>query len=131
MSTPINNPGSIGRNVERLRRLKGIKQDTLASDLGISRQLLSKLEQSDTIDDERLDQIASALGVTREAIEKFDDDAITIHVENMNDSSGFNFNCTFNPIEKIVELYDALLKSEREKIALLEKMLDKRSPSGK
>lgn len=40
---------------------------------------------------------------------------------------------TFNPIDKYVEaveinekLYEALLKSEREKIALLEKMLDEK-----
>jgi transcriptional regulator with XRE-family HTH domain len=111
MLKATNEPTSIGRNVERLRRLKGIKQDTFAAELGISRQLLSKLEQSDTIDDERLEQIAKALGVTTDAIKEFDDDAIVIHVENMNDNSGFNFNCTFNPIEKIVELYDALIKS--------------------
>jgi len=40
------------------------------------------------------------------------------------------YNCHFNPIDKWVEameenkkLYEALLKSEREKIALLEKVL--------
>jgi hypothetical protein len=30
-----------------------------------------------------------------------------------------------HPIEKIAEIYDALIKSEREKIALLEKLMEK------
>jgi len=41
--------------------------------------------------------------------------------------SGFsiNYHCTFNPIDKIVELYEALVKSEKEKTELLQKILDK------
>lgn len=122
MTSSNDEPTSIGRNIERIRRLKGIKQDTLASDLGISRQLLSKIEQSETIEDERLEQIAKALGVTTEAIKRFNDDAIVINIESMHDQSGI-YQYHFNPIEKIVELYDELLKSEKEKIALLESML--------
>ncbi|HET8573940.1 MAG TPA: helix-turn-helix transcriptional regulator [Edaphocola sp.] len=131
MRHAVHEPASIGRNIERIRRLKGIKQETLANELGISRQLLSKIEQSDTLDDERLEQVAGALGVTAEVIRKFNDEAVVIHVENMNDNSGFNFNCTFNPIEKIVELYDALLKSEKEKNELLERMLRSREDQPK
>ena len=41
------------------------------------------------------------------------------------ENSQANFNCTFNPFDKIVELYEALLKSEREKIEMLQKMLEK------
>ena len=125
MLNSIKEPTSIGRNIERLRRLKGIKQDTFAAELGISRQLLSKLEQSDTIDDERLEQIAKALGVPSEVIKNFNNDAVVIHIENMHDQSGV-YHYHFNPIEKIVELYDALLKSEREKSALLESMIKKK-----
>jgi hypothetical protein len=31
-----------------------------------------------------------------------------------------------DPFDKIVELYEALLKSEKEKVELLQKMLDKK-----
>lgn len=37
-----------------------------------------------------------------------------------------NYYPTFNALEKMIELYDALLKSEREKIVLLERLLEKR-----
>jgi len=41
---------------------------------------------------------------------------------NDNSTGAFNnFNCTFNPIDKVVELYERLLASEREKIELLKK----------
>ncbi|MEO7049436.1 MAG: hypothetical protein ABI091_29295 [Ferruginibacter sp.] len=36
------------------------------------------------------------------------------------------FDCTFNPIDKIVELYEALVKSEKEKNELLQKLLDQK-----
>ena len=122
MTNSIDEPTSIGRNIERIRRLKGIKQDTLATDLGISRQLLSKIEQSDTVEEERLEQIAKVLGVTTDAIKRFNDDATVINIESMHDQSGI-YQYHFNPIDKIVELYDALLKSEKEKNELLECML--------
>lgn len=62
--------------------------------------------------------------------------AINIIASNNNgkdNSSAVNFQCTFNPLDKYVEqveenkrLYEALLKSEREKVALMEKMLEKK-----
>lgn len=130
MTNSTDEPTSIGRNIERIRRLKGIKQDTLASALGISRQLLSKIEQSETLDDERLNQVAKALGVLPEAIKELDESSVVNNIGNTfhEGSSLINFN--FNPIEKIVqlydekiELYDKLLKSEQKKNALLESML--------
>ncbi|WP_301926490.1 hypothetical protein [Ferruginibacter sp.] len=36
----------------------------------------------------------------------------------------FNYYPTFNPLDKIVELYEALIKSEKEKVALLQQLLD-------
>lgn len=132
MTSSTQEPVFIGRKIERIRRLKGIKQDVLAADLGISRQSLSRIEQSDSIDDERLEQVAKALGVSIEAIREFDED-LPIHSFNTFNAqcTGFNFNCTFNPIEKIVELYDALLKSQKEKIDLLESMAKQKTETKK
>ena len=39
--------------------------------------------------------------------------------------SQYNQHGTINLIEKVAELYDALIKSEREKITLLEKLMEK------
>jgi transcriptional regulator with XRE-family HTH domain len=127
-----------GRNVTRLREIKEMKQETLASLLGVTQQAVSKMEQSEIIDDERIEEISKILGFSAETIKNFSDEALLMHVETMNVSdyamvNGYNNQCTFNSLDKYVEavekiekLYEALLKSEREKIALLERLLDKK-----
>jgi transcriptional regulator with XRE-family HTH domain len=113
----------IGKKIKRLRELKGMKQETLAAALGISHQAVSKMEQSETIEEDKLSQVALALEVTPDAIRNFNEEsAVNIIASNHNgsgQSSAINFQCDFNPIEKIVELYERLLQSEREKNELL------------
>lgn len=120
-----------GRNVKRIREILGIKQEALASGLGISQQAISQLEQKEALDKEMLQRVAEVLKVTPEAIERFDEEkTIQIISNTFNDSSvlnGINYFPTFNAMDKMVELYEALLKSEREKIELLERMLKDKS----
>jgi len=77
-----------------------------------------------------LQQIAALLKVPAEAIKNLDDEtAVNIISNTFNDSSilnGINYYPTFNPIEKIIELYEALVKSEKEKVELLQKLLEKK-----
>lgn len=117
-----------GRNVKRIREILGVKQDALALELGLSQQAISSLEQKEAIDKDMLEKIAKVLKVPTEAIKNFNEEAaINVISNTFNDHSANNINyqCTFNPLDKMVELYEALLKSEREKIALLEKMINK------
>ncbi|HEY9008499.1 MAG TPA: helix-turn-helix domain-containing protein [Ohtaekwangia sp.] len=125
----------IGRKVARLRELRGIKQETLAESLGISQQAVSKLEQSETIEDTTLARIAKALNVTSELIKNFNEESVINNIQNNYDnatgSNGSNYSCTFNPLDEYrnevqenKKLYEALLKEKEEKIALLKKMLD-------
>ena len=121
-----------GHNVKRIREILGIKQETLAIDLGLSQQAISSLEQKETLDVPTLEKVAKTLGVSPEAIKNFNEEAAVTFVNTYNDSSSnqgtvyfSNYHCTFNPIDKIVELYDALLKVEREKTDILQKLLDK------
>ncbi|WP_192347918.1 helix-turn-helix domain-containing protein [Algoriphagus sp. Y33] len=124
----------IGHKIRRIRELKGVKQESLAAELGISRQTVSKIEQSDTIDEEMLDRIARALDVPVERIKGFNEDAIiNIISSTLYDNAGsINNNSTlnFNPIEKLValfeenkNLYERMLETERSKIKLLEDQL--------
>ena len=127
----------IGRKISRLRELRGMKQETLAEQLGISQQAVSKMEQSEQVEDLTLERVAKALGLTKEAIQKYSDEAVVNFFNTFNDSSvnqGANYHSIYNinPIDKWIEaleenkkLYEALLKSEREKVALLEKMIEK------
>lgn len=121
-----------GRNVKRIREILGIKQDALALELGLSQQAVSALEQKEALDKEMIEKIAKILKVTPESIKTFSEESVINIISNTftsNDTStlhAVNYYPTFNAIEKVIELYDALLKSEREKIALLEKMIDKK-----
>ncbi|TFF36146.1 helix-turn-helix domain-containing protein [Mucilaginibacter psychrotolerans] len=123
----------IGRKISRIRELRGLKQEALAAELGISQQAISKIEQSAEVEDSALEKIAKVLGVSAEAIKNYSDEAVIYNIQNNYEGSnnhganiGHQFN--FNPIEKLVELfeenkklYERLLASEREKIELLKK----------
>ncbi len=123
----------LGRKIGRMREILGIKQDVVADKLGISQQKVSHIEQSEEVDDATLEEIAGALGVKPEAIKNFSEEAVFNQINNTlhdNSSLNQNYQCTFNPIEKWVEaveknekLYEEMLKSEREKVALLERLL--------
>jgi transcriptional regulator with XRE-family HTH domain len=120
-----------GRNVKRFREMLGIKQEGLAYMLGDdwNQKKISALEQKDMIDDLLLEQVAKLLKVPADAIKNFDEEAAINVIGNSyhdNSTSNVNYHCTFNPIDKIVELYDALVKSEKEKNELLQKLLNEK-----
>ena len=106
----------LGRKIGRIRELRGIKQEALAHELGLSQQTVSRMEASEHVDEETLQKVAAVLGVTPEAIRRFSEEAVFNNINNFHDNSVQN---VFNPIEKIVELYERLLQSEREKVELL------------
>ncbi|MDR6302286.1 helix-turn-helix domain-containing protein [Mesonia maritima] len=126
----------IGKKISRIRELRGMKQEALALELGVSQQTVSHLEQSETIDEEKLDKVAKVLGVSKEAIENFSEESIFHNINNFNDNSVNNgplnnVHCTFNPIDKIIEqsdkieeLYKKLLQAEKEKNTYMEKLLN-------
>lgn len=121
-----------GRNVKRIREILGIKQDTLAAELGLSQQAVSALEQKEALDKDMLEKVAKAMKITPESIKSFNEESVINIVSNTftsHDTStmnAINYYPTFNALDKMVELYEALLKSEKEKIALLEKLAEKK-----
>ena len=120
-----------GRNVKRIREMLGIKQDALAFDLGLSQQAISALEQKEALDKDVLEKIAAVLKVPVEAIKNFDEQAAVNFISNTfnnnsHDTSTFNvlnLNPTFNPIDKIIELYERMLKDKTDIIEKLEELL--------
>lgn len=108
----------------------GIKQEGLAYQLGDdwNQKKISLLEQKEVIEEPLLQQIAAVLKVPADAIKNFDEEAAINVIGNNyhdNSTSNVNYHCTFNPIDKIVELYEKLVESEKEKTELLKKILDK------
>ncbi|MEN2402457.1 helix-turn-helix transcriptional regulator [Flavobacterium sp. MC2016-06] len=123
-------PNHIGRKISRIRELRDMKQEALAQALGTSQQTVSAIENSENIDEERLIEVAKALGVSVEAIKNFTEENMINFFNTFNDvvnNSHFastNNNCTFNPLDKVVELYERLVQSEKEKNEYLEKLLN-------
>ena len=118
-----NNKIHEGRNIKRFREMLGIKQDALAFDLDMSQQAISLLEQKQTIDAPLLQRVADIMKLPVDAFKNMSDDqAINVIANTFHDfkdnavASAMNYHCSFNPIDKVVELYD-------EKIALYERML--------
>lgn len=130
VSEEKSNGSSTGRNVQKIRMFLGIKQETLAAGLGISGSEVSKIENQDEIEEELLSRIAGVLGVSSEMIRDFDVEKAIYNINtqhNYQDATISDGATTYggsgtqhiNPLEKIVELYERLLQSEREKIELL------------
>ncbi|WP_126650694.1 helix-turn-helix domain-containing protein [Chryseobacterium aureum] len=126
-----------GRNIKRFREMLGIKQEALAFELGDdwNQKKISLLEQKETVESDILAQVAQILKVPAEAIENFDEDSainIIANTINNNDNatmtnpSVFNYQPSFNPIDKMVELYERMLEQQKEMIEKLERLIEKK-----
>lgn len=121
----------IGRQIEGIRRLRGITQIELGDLLGVTPQAVSKMEQAEKMDDERLGKIAAALGVTLEGLKKYNEKTVLYNTNNFYENCGVKTdavnnsnNQTFNnyPINEVVKLFENLLDKEKVKFEQLKKM---------
>src|SRR5690606_7953935 len=131
---------------KRFREMLGIKQEALAAQLGDdwSQKKISLLEAKEIIEPALLDELAKALNVPSEAIKNFSEEAAfniisntfnnTSHEHSTLVASAVNYYPTFKPIDKVIQaleenkrLYEELLKSEREEVAMLKRMVGGRS----
>lgn len=116
-----------GRNIKRFRDILGVKQEALAAELDMTQQAFSKLEQKEQIDEKTLNKVATVLQIPVEALKNMTDEAavnIVANTFNSHDTStSISYYPTFNPIDKVVELYERMLKTEQEKVSLLQEAL--------
>ena len=131
-----------GRNVKRFREMLGIKQEALAFELGEewNQKKISILEQKENIETNILKQVSAILKIPVEAFQNFDEEqAINIISNTFHDfkdnavASAMNYHCSFNPLDKVVELftekealYERMLKEKEEMIARLERLIEGR-----
>ncbi|WP_347218370.1 helix-turn-helix transcriptional regulator [Chryseobacterium sp.] len=116
-----------GRNIKRFREMLGIKQEALAFELGDdwNQKKISLLEQKETVESDILAQVAKILKVPAEAIENFDEEnainiiSNTASFDNCQQPAFFNNQPTFNPLDKMVELYERMLEQQKEMIEKL------------
>lgn len=121
-----------GRNIKRFREMLGIKQEALAFELGEdwNQKKISLLEQKESVEKDILEQVAKILKVPTEAIENFDEEQAVNIISNTftsNDTStlnAINIQPTFNPLDKMVELYERMLKQQQDMIDKLERLIE-------
>ena len=115
----------LGRKIERVRRLRGMTQAELGDLLGITKQAVSKIEQTEKFDDERL-----ALGVTVDGLKNFNEETILYNTNNFYENCGVKSavsntgnNQTFNsfPVEQVIEIFENLLDKQKEQFETLKK----------
>lgn len=126
-----------GRNIKRFREMLGIKQEALAAELGDdwNQRKVSLLEQKDTVEAAILQQVAAVLKLPVEAFQNFDEEqavnviANTYSFQDFKDNavaSGFSYQPSFNPMDKMVELYERMLQQQKEMIERLERLIEKK-----
>ncbi|OXA86792.1 helix-turn-helix domain-containing protein [Flavobacterium hercynium] len=127
-----------GRNVKRFREMLGIKQESLAFDLGEewNQKKISMLEQKDVIEDDLLKQISEALKIPVQAFQNFDEEAVINIISNTFDHcqqpASVFYNSTINQIDQFLKLheekialYERMLKEKEEMMQRLERLLNK------
>jgi transcriptional regulator with XRE-family HTH domain len=126
-----------GRNLKRFRELLGLKQDSLAFELGEdwNQQKVSLLEQREKIDSDILEQVSAILKIPAEAIRNFDEDqALNVISNTFHDGAFFGssqITYNSNPIAEIrklheekMELYERMLKEKDEMMGRLERLME-------
>ncbi len=121
----------IGRKIERVRRLRGMTQADLGDLLGVTRQAVSKMEQNEKLEDEKIKQVAEALGVTEEGLKNYTEETVLYCTNNFYENchvSASNIgpistveNLNHFSMEQAIKLFEELIKIEREKYESVKK----------
>ena len=131
-----------GRNIKRFREMLGMKQETLAYELGDdwTQKKISQLEAKEKVQEDILEQVANILKVSPEAIKTLSDESVVNIFSNtfsdIKDSASgitYNYHPHFNPLDKLIEayeenkkLYERLIEAEKDKVAYLEQITKNR-----
>jgi len=121
----------VGENLRDLRDLLGIKQDVVAKALNVTQQRVSSIEKEQVVAPEILETYSKILNIPVEAIKKFSKDKVvniiaTTFTNTNHDNSAFiQHNPVFNPIDKIVELFEKEVARLKEEITQLKEELVK------
>lgn len=113
----------LGRNIAKLRTIKGIKQSELARIVKMKQQEISRLEQMESIPDSVLDKLSQGLGFDVDTIKNFKEEPL---INSINQQGGYVIANNFNPLDKIIELYEKLLAEKDEIIKRIQEERQKR-----
>ena len=119
----IVNRRHIGRNIQKIRVYLGMKQEALAADLGVSQNVISKIEKESEIEEGLLNKIASVLGISAEVIKDFDVERAIYNINSYKDATispgaiaaVYVASQQINPVDKISNCMNACCKAREKK----------------
>ncbi|MGV8091335.1 MAG: helix-turn-helix domain-containing protein [Mangrovibacterium sp.] len=121
-----NEPVHIGNNVRRIREISGKKQYELAEECDLTPKQMSRLESSESIDDDQLEMIAKKLDVTSEFIKNFKEEhAINIiqHDITVQDNATNNgYQNVNHPVNAFIEFFEKFIQKDQKITQSLEEI---------
>ena len=120
----VNKYQKIGGNLRKIREIKGIKQESMAKELGITTNGYGKIERGESaINIDRLEQIATILGISALDIMQFDE-SIIFNINTMSNSAPNGIVNNYSLTAEERELLMSQIKSLNEIIERQNKMID-------
>ena len=114
----------IGTTIKKLRELKNLTQEFMASELNISQSTYSRIEKDESeLTIAQLKQISEILEVKVEDLINFQEKFIFNNYATHNANQGYNVINNISPVEK--ELYEKHIETLREEVAYLKGLLDR------
>lgn len=114
---------NIGHKIKKLRELRNLTQEHMASSLGLSQSAYSRMELGETeITFSKLEKISEQLGMKPEEIIAFNE-SMVFNVMNNQTGNGLVINNNV-PSEENKTLYDQLITQLKEENAHLKKVIE-------
>lgn len=121
-------PMTDGVRIQLARTMRGKSQEELGSLINVSKQLISKLEKKEKVDDKKMAEIADALGFTLEGLRSLSRESILQISYNFYDNSAqnatfgnhctqtINHNYAYDPkqVAEHADIYEKVLKKNAE-----------------
>ena len=120
----VNKYQKIGDNLRKIREIKGIKQESVAKQLGITTNGYGKIERGESaINIDRLEQIATILGISAMDIMQFDE-SIIFNINTMSNSAPNGIVNNYSLTTEERDLLLAQIKSLNEVVDRQNKLID-------
>ncbi len=113
---------TLGHKIRKMRELRNLTQEHVASKLGISQSNYARMESNDvSIPDKRLTELSEILQTTPEAIRNFDETIVFNITQGEYGSAGQNVTVNNYQISpELQKLYEDKIRLLEEKIIFLE-----------
>lgn len=114
---------NIGTKIKKLRELKNLTQEHMATVIGVTQSAYSRLEMGETeITYSKLERIAGELGMKPEEVIAFNESMVFNVMHNQTGNGLIIQNNSLNNEER--ELYKQQIESLKEEVAYLKKIID-------